>query len=80
MKIKVTQDLDYVQGHLRYGHREGIIEADSLEDAKQEIEKEEDYEDFLSIVVDDYEIDDWDEGNNEFKYEEIEEINEIKDI
>lgn len=34
-KFKVFQDADYVQGHLRYGHREGIIEADSEEEAKE---------------------------------------------
>ena len=31
----VTQEADYVMGHLRYGHREGYIEADSIEDAKK---------------------------------------------
>lgn len=29
----VRQDADYAMGHLRYGHREGYIEADSIEDA-----------------------------------------------
>lgn len=29
-KFRVTQYADYVVGHLRYGHREAIIEADSL--------------------------------------------------
>ena len=27
MKFKVTQECDYVQGHLRYGHYEGIVEV-----------------------------------------------------
>ena len=34
-KFFVKQDADYVVGHLRYGHREGYIEADSIEDAKK---------------------------------------------
>ena len=29
MKFKVIQEADYVIGHLRYGHREGVIEAES---------------------------------------------------
>lgn len=32
-KFKVTQDADYMVGYLRCGHREGIIEAESIEDA-----------------------------------------------
>lgn len=38
-KFFVKQDADYVVGHLRYGHREGYIEADSIEDAKKKLEK-----------------------------------------
>lgn len=38
-KFKVFQDADYVQGHLRYGHREGIIEADSKEDALNKLKE-----------------------------------------
>ena len=38
-KFRVTQECDYVQGHLRYGHMEGIIEADSLEDSKRKVEE-----------------------------------------
>ena len=36
-KFKVSQEADYVMGHLRYGHREGIIEAESKEDALQKL-------------------------------------------
>lgn len=71
-KYRVSQDADYVMGHLRYGHREGIIEADSLEDAKKKVEQE-GHTDFLDLVVDDYSVDDVDYGNNEFEYEKIEE-------
>lgn len=31
-KFRVTQDLDYVMGHLRYGHLEGEFEAESKEE------------------------------------------------
>ena len=36
----VRQEADYVVGHLRYGHREGYIEADSIEDARRKVEEE----------------------------------------
>lgn len=69
MKFRVTQEANYVMGHLRYGHREGIIEADSKEDALKLIEGQED--DYLDLVVDDYEIEDADFENNPFEIEEI---------
>lgn len=77
-KYRVSQDADYVMGHLRYGHREGIIEADSLEDAKKKIEKE-GFTDYLELVVDDYSVEDVDYGNNEFKYEEIKDEEELNE-
>ena len=69
-KFKVFQDADYVQGHLRYGHREGIIEADSKEDALNKL-KNEDYTDYLYLEIDDYEVDGLSYGDNEFEIEEI---------
>ena len=70
-KFRVSQDADYIMGHLRYGHREGIIEADSLEDAKKKVEKE-GHTDFLDLIVDDYSVEDVNYGSNEFEYEEME--------
>ena len=69
MKFRVTQEANYVMGHLRYGHREGIVEADSKEDALKLIEGNED--DYLDIVIDDYEIEDVDFENNPFEIEEV---------
>ena len=69
MKFRVTQEANYVMGHLRYGHREGIIEANSKEDALKLIEGNED--DYLDIVIDDYEIEDADFENNPFEIEEV---------
>lgn len=69
MKFRVTQEANYVMGHLRYGHREGIVEADSKEDALKLIEGNED--DYLYIVIDDYEIEDADFENNPFEIEEV---------
>ena len=65
----VTQETDYVMGHLRYGHREGYIEADSIDDARRKVE-EEGYAECLDLVVDDYSVEDVDYGDNEFEIEE----------
>lgn len=57
MKFKFKKELDYVVGHLRYGHIEGIVEADNLEEAKkklEEYEKEDLLCDFGKVVIDDY--------------------------
>ena len=66
----VRQEADYAMGHLRYGHREGYIEADSIEDAERKL-KEEGYTDYLNFVLDDYEVEDIEYGNNDFEIEEV---------
>lgn len=61
-KFKVSVPTDYVVGHLRYGHYELEIEAESLEKAKEYINSEEGkkyiHDNADSFEVDDYEIDD----------------------
>lgn len=71
-KFKIRQEADYVQGHLRYGHREGVIEADSEEDALNKLQNE-GYADYLDLEVDDYEVEDVSYGDNKFEIEEVEE-------
>ena len=71
MKFYVKQKADYVMGHLRYGHREGIIEADSKEDLLNKL-KNDGYTDYLDFVLDDYDVEDIFYGDNEFKIKEIE--------
>lgn len=66
----VKQDADYAMGHLRCGHREGFIEAESKEDALNKLENE-DYTDYLDFVLDDYELDDVDYGDNSFEIKEV---------
>ena len=66
----VKQEADYVMGYLRYGHREGYIEADSIEDAEIKL-KEEGYTDYLDFVLDDYEVEDVEYSDNEFEIEEV---------
>ena len=69
MKFKVIKDLDYVIGHLRYGHLEGVVEAESEEQLK-ELLKKPDAKDYLEVVIDDYEVEDYD-AIGDFKYEVI---------
>lgn len=68
-KFLVTADLDYVSGHLRYGHLEGVVEAES-EKALKEMMKEENFARHLDIFVDDYSIDDYGDIG-EYEYEEM---------
>lgn len=70
-KFRVRQDAEYAMGHLRYGHREGTIEADSKEDALNKLKKE-GYTDYLDFVLDDYSLEGVEYGDNEFEIEEVE--------
>lgn len=69
-KFLVTQECDYVQGHLRYGHKECYIYADSLEDAKKKF-KDEGYEDDMELIVDDYCVEDYDCYDNPYEFTEV---------
>ena len=71
-KFRVSQEADYVMGYLRYGHREGFIEAESKEDALNKL-KNEGYTDYLDFVLDDYSCEAVEYGDNEFEIEEMEE-------
>ena len=71
MKFMVTRDADYVMGHLRYGHLEGVVEVESEKELLEMIENGS-VEDHLDLVVDDYSVDDVDYGNNKFEYEVVE--------
>ena len=71
-KFRVSQEADYVMGHLRYGNREGVIEAESKEYALNKL-KNEGYTDYLDFVLDDYSCEDVEYGDNEFEIEEMEE-------
>ena len=57
MKFKVCKNLDYVQGHLRYGHGTVIVEAESKEEALKLAEKAFE-DDNYEVEVDSYEIED----------------------
>lgn len=69
-KFLVTKEANYVIGHLRSGHLEGYIEADSKEDALYKLENE-GYDDDLELEIDDYEIEDADFYGNGFEITEV---------
>ena len=56
--LRITQDLNYVQGYLRYGHKELEIEQEKW-DWMSEEERREYFNDCASVVVDDYEVEDY---------------------
>ena len=65
MKFKISQDCDYAEGYLRYGHLEGIIEAESKEELEKMIkENPKEVKGYMSFELDDYELNDYDEGDN----------------
>lgn len=61
-KVAITANLDYVVGHLRYGHKEGTIKLtdDEFKEFEQNPTEFIDKHDILSeleLVIDDYEVD-----------------------
>lgn len=71
-KFLVTADLDYIIGHLRYGHLEGIVEAES-EKALREMMTKKDFRTYLDLLVDDYRVEDYGcIDKYRYEYEEVE--------
>lgn len=56
-KLLITADYDYLQGHLRYGHKELEIEKEDWDKMTPD-EQREHFEDYGNTVVDDYSIED----------------------
>jgi len=71
MKFRVTQECDYVQGHLRYGHYEGIIDVEDENELKKKIRSGY-ITDYLSLVIDDFSCENAEVGANPIEYEVIE--------
>lgn len=57
-KYRVKVGCDYVQGYLKYGHGETIIEAETEEEAIDKVLNNKNNLDF-DMVLDDYEIEDY---------------------
>lgn len=65
----VTQDCDYIAGHLRYGHLEGIIKAESLEEARAILFDGD--RSMLNFIIDDFEIENYRVGDHPIKIKEL---------
>lgn len=64
-KFKINIPLDYVQGYLRYGHGEILVEAESEEEIREKIKNKEIALYDFEVVVDEYEVDDYEIGSLE---------------
>ena len=77
-KIFINYPVDYIIGHLRYGHKEGIIEMTEKEykefqknPAKWLKEDEDERLCDLELLVDDWEIDEYDSKISDVQFEEV---------
>ena len=77
-KIFINYPVNYIIGHLRYGHKEGIIEMTEKEyeefqknPAKWLKEDEDERISDLELLVDDWEIDEYDSEITDVKFKEI---------
>lgn len=68
-RFRVTQELGYVMGYLRYGHLEGEFEAESKEELMEKL-KSDRLRDALEVVVDDYDVVDCGDAGD-YEIEEI---------
>ena len=62
-KIKLTRNLDYIQGHLRSGHQELVVDENEWNGMSDD-DKYDFFHDNAEFVVDDYEVEDYDWGGD----------------
>lgn len=68
-KIKLTRELDYVAGHLRNGHLELFVDENEWNNMSDE-DKRDFFGGNAEVVVDDYEVEDYDwSGTSEIEEE-----------
>lgn len=72
MKVRITKDCDFVVGHLRYGHFETEVEVNSLEEAKEMFPDDRQSCYNMNLIVDDYEVDDYEISSRPMEFEVIE--------
>ena len=65
-KTKVTAKCSYIQGHIRYGHFDMFLTDEQLKEFKAlDCDKQKNYiRELGELIVDDYEIDDYDDPSN----------------
>lgn len=83
IKVEFNIPLEYVIGHLRYGHREGVLELTEeefkrLEEDPEEFLLEEGFICDLELVIDDYRIEDYGPPS-EINYEVVDKKYEVTD-
>jgi hypothetical protein len=63
---RLTKDLDYLAGHLRYGHKELLLTDEEYKKymAMSKEERMEYFQDECEIVVDDFEVDDYEDSDD----------------
>lgn len=67
IKYNVTADADWIQGHLRYGHYEGCLSEEQYQEYLNLSTKDEQLKfiaDVCKLVVDSWEIDDYEYPSN----------------
>lgn len=69
-KFKVKIPYEYLDVYLKYGHREALIEAESLEEAKEKAKEWDKYD--FDCIVDNYRIND--KGDLDYENMTVEEI------
>lgn len=77
-KVKFNIPLEYVIGHLRYGHKEGVLELtaeefERLQENPEEFIYEEKILPELDLIIDDYSVDDYG-GIDSITYEVIDNV------
>lgn len=77
MRILVEYPVDWIAGHLRYGHREGIIKlskeeyAEFQKDPTAYLNSHKELTENLDLLVDDYEVDCYSNDIYDVSYTEI---------
>lgn len=69
-KIKLTRELDYVAGYLRRGHLELIVDENEWNSMSDD-DRYDFFDDNADIVVDDYEVEDYDHTEDSKIEEEL---------
>lgn len=69
-KIKLTRELDYVQGHLRSGHLELVVDENEWNSMSDD-DKREFFRDCAEVIVDSYEVEDYDWSDTSVIEEEL---------
>ena len=70
-KYKVFLPCDRMDGYLRYGHFEGIIEADSVQGVLERLNDYDRVYELLDLEIDDYRINSYEINFEEISVEEI---------